>query len=93
MAAKTNPVLHGWRYGIHPRATGMRVRGLTRVNMPLGEALRLELVSEAPGESNESHLQYYVVTEAGPWALWLSCPSDEMAEREAFVRQLEFRIE
>ena len=93
MAAKTNPMLQGWRYGMHPRAAGMRVRGLTRVNLPLGEALRLELESDAPEDANQSHLQYYVVTEAGPWALWLSCPSEELADREAVVQQLEFRLE
>ena len=71
----------------------MRVRGLTRVGLPLGEALRLEMESDSPEESNESHLQYYVVTEAGPWALWLSCPSAELADREAVVQTLEFRLE
>lgn len=80
--------LRGWRYGIHPRAVGMRVLALGRVELPLGEALRLELASDAPGESDVAHVQYSISTDAGPWALWLSCPRADLADREAALQRL-----
>lgn len=86
------PLLQGWRYGVHPQATGMRVRSLARVELPIGEALRLELESEAADETDARHLQYYVITEMGAWALWLSCPSEEMPERENLLRRLEYPV-
>jgi len=92
MSMNTSPQLQGWRYGVHPQAAGMRVRSLSRVELPLGEALRLELASDVPESADERHLQYYVMTEAGPWALWLSCPSDELADREALLQRLEYRL-
>lgn len=76
-----------WRYGIHPRAKGMRVRSLGRVDLALGEALRLEMVDQ--DETDPSvHLQYYIVTEVGAWALWLSCPRDDVAAREAALETI-----
>ena len=63
-----------WRYGMHPQATEMRVRSLGRVYLLLGEALRLEMMSDEPGDDDTVHLQYYIATDLGPWALWLSCP-------------------
>ena len=78
MSTNTSPQLQGWRYGVHPQAAGLRVRSLNRVELPLGEAMRLELGSDAPDDSDERHLQYYVMTEAGPWALWLSCASADL---------------
>jgi len=92
MTENTTPALRGWRYGIHPQAVGMRVRGLNRVELPLGEALRIELEGDAAGDADERHLQYYVVTEAGPWALWLSCPSRDLAERESVLQRLEYGL-
>ena len=80
--------LSGWRYGLHPRASGMQVRSLTRVELLLGEALRLELAPPDGQGDDEAHLQYYIVTHAGPWALWLSCPQDELAARESALRDL-----
>jgi hypothetical protein len=80
--------LRGWRYGIHPRAVGMRVHALGRVELPLGEALRLELVSDGQGESEIAHVQYAISTDAGPWALWLSCPRADLADREAALQRL-----
>ena len=85
--------LHGWRYGIHPSAPGMRVHSLGRVTIELGEALRLELVDDQADEAGTVHLQYYVVTEAGPWALWLTCPRDELAIKEAALQQLTYPSE
>lgn len=70
----------------------MRVRSLARVELPLGEALRLELESTVSDGPDERHIQYYVMTEAGPWALWLSCPTDELTERESVLQRLEYRL-
>lgn len=78
--------LNKWRYGIHPRAAGMQVRALTRVDLPLGEALRLEMGGDGDGGEDLVHLQYYIATEQGPWALWLSCARQNVADREAAIR-------
>ncbi|HET9519588.1 MAG TPA: hypothetical protein VFO73_00915 [Candidatus Limnocylindrales bacterium] len=77
-----------WRYGMHPRAAEMRIRSLGRVDLPLGEALRLEMVDVGPGGGDIVHLQYYIATELGPWALWLSCPREDVADREASLLEL-----
>jgi hypothetical protein len=67
----------------------MRILSLGRVDLPLGEALRLEMVNAGPGGEDLVHLQYYIATELGPWALWLSCPRVDLADREASLRELE----
>ena len=77
-----------WRYGMHPHATEMRVRSLGRVYLQLGEALRLEMMNSVSGEGDIVHLQYYIATELGPWALWLSCPREDVADAEASLREL-----
>jgi hypothetical protein len=73
---------------MHPRAAEMRIRSLGRVDLPLGEALRLEMVDVGPGGGDIVHLQYYIATELGPWALWLSCPREDVADREASLLEL-----
>ena len=78
-----------WRTGFHPRAGEMRVRSLGRVHLQLGEALRLEMAEDGSSAGDVVHLQYYVATELGPWALWLSCTSAELADSEAALRDLE----
>lgn len=88
MAESPGPPLSRWRYGFHPNATDMRIRALGRVHLQLGEALRLEMVNDGPEGDDLVQLQYYIVTELGPWALWLSCPREEAAEREASLREL-----
>ncbi len=81
--------LRGWRYGMHPRAAGMQVLALGRVQLPLGEALRLELASEGTEAAEDlAHVQYYIATEVGPWALWLSCPRADLPGREAALQDL-----
>ena len=82
------PSVSRWRYGMHPHATEMRIRSLGRVYLQLGEALRLEMTSADPGGDDLVHLQYYIATELGPWALWLSCPRADEAESEATLRDL-----
>jgi len=73
---------------MHPRAAELRIRSLGRVDLPLGEALRLEMVDADPGGEDIVHLQYYIATELGPWALWLSCRREDVAEREASIQEL-----
>jgi hypothetical protein len=80
--------LSRWRYGMHPQATGMLIRSLGRVYLQLGEALRLEMMNADSGEEDVVHLQYYIATELGPWALWLSCPRSDVADLEASLRDL-----
>jgi hypothetical protein len=78
----------GWRYGIHPHATEMRISAIGRVFLRLGEALRLEMVNADPDGEDIVHLQYYIATELGPWALWLSCAREDVAGCEASLREL-----
>ena len=78
-----------WRTGFHPRAGELRVRSLGRVHLQLGEALRLEMAEVDPSADDAVHLQYYISTELGPWALWLSCPPAELSASEAALRDLE----
>jgi hypothetical protein len=66
----------------------MRIHSLGRVHIQLGEALRLEMMSAGPDGENTVHLQYYIATELGPWALWISCPREEVADNEASLREL-----
>lgn len=66
----------------------MQIRSLGRVELPLGEALRLEMVDAGNGGDDAVHLQYYICTEAGGWALWLSCPRADLADREGTLREI-----
>ena len=77
-----------WRHGMHPNATEMRIRSLGRVYIQLGEALRLEMTNVVPDGEDIVHLQYYIATELGPWALWLSCAREDVAGCEAALREL-----
>jgi hypothetical protein len=59
-----------------------------RVHLELGEALRLELSDGEPGGGDTVHLQYYIATDLGAWALWLSCAGDDALESETSLRAL-----
>ncbi len=87
MAESPASPLGRWRNGMYPRATGMRIRSLGRVSLELGEALRLEMHADEDGE-DVVHLQYYIATDVGPWALWLTCAQEDVADSEAFLREL-----
>lgn len=87
MHEASGTAIANWRYGIHPRAKGMRIRSLGRLDLPLGEALRLEM-ADPDAADTIAHLQYYIVTEFGAWALWISCPPDDVAAREAALLTL-----
>ena len=80
--------LRRWRTGIHPHAAELRIRTLGRVFLPLGEALRLEMENADGGDADIVHVQYYIATELGPWAIWLTCGRAELADCEASVREL-----
>ena len=88
MAESIAPPLSRWRTGMHPQATEMRIRSLGRVFLQLGEALRLEMTSAGPDGDDTVHLQYYIATALGPWAIWLSCPPADVADCEASLRDL-----
>ena len=83
------PALKRWRYGMHPQATEMRILSLGRVELPLGEALRIEMAYADGSQDHVVHLQYYIATELGPWALWLSCAREDAEDCEATLRDLE----
>lgn len=87
------PALKRWRYGMHPQATEMRIRSLGRVELPLGEALRIEMTYADGSQDHLVHLQYYIATELGPWALWVSCAREDAEECEATLRELTPPIE
>jgi hypothetical protein len=76
-----NPI-PGWHYGLDPDAAGLTVRSMERVHHRLGDALRLEL-ADPLGIGVEVHLQWFIATRVGPWALWIACPPDEAAAHEA----------
>jgi hypothetical protein len=78
-----NPI-PGWRYGLDPEAAGLAVRSMERVHHQLGDALRLEL-ADPLGVGVEVHLQWFIATRVGPWALWIACPPDEVAAHEAVL--------
>ncbi len=70
---------------MHPHATGLQVRSLGRADLRLGEALRLEMASADPGDQDLVHVQYFIETEAGAWAIWISCPLEELPRHEALL--------
>jgi hypothetical protein len=87
MAESVAAPIRRWRNGMHPRATEMRVRSMGRVHLQLGEALRLEMMADQDGEE-VVHMQYYIATEMGPWAIWLSCARPDLADCEASLQEL-----
>jgi hypothetical protein len=76
-----------WQYGIHEGAAGATVRSMDRVELELGDALRVELTGIGEDE-DLVHLQYFIATEMGGWALWTSCPSAEVDEHEQAIATL-----
>ena len=88
MTESSGTLPRGWRYGIHPKAEGMQIRSLGRVDLSIGEALRLEMVSAEPGGEDIAHVQYYICTEAGAWALWHSCERADLAAHDAALHAL-----
>jgi hypothetical protein len=75
-----------WEFGFHPAAAGSVVRTLTRVDLQVGDALRLEMSDQLSAEL--VHIQYFIATGSGGWALWISCRPDELAGYEAALPDL-----
>jgi len=76
-----------WHYGLHPDAAGLRVRSLARIVLQLGEALRVEMEDDR-GSDDSIALQYYIATDAGTWALWLTTTPADLATDEASIKDL-----
>ena len=75
--------LGGWRFGLHPAAAGALIRAIDRPELEVGDALRLEM--ETPGSPAVVHVQYYIATSSAGWAMWISCPPDELAGHDATI--------
>ena len=88
MAESRESPLSRWRYGFHPHAAGMQIRSLSRVHLQLGEALRLEMTDGDPAHENTVELQYYIATELGPWAVWLSSDRADVADCEKALQEV-----
>lgn len=65
----------------------MAVHSLGRVDLTIGEALRLEMTDPNASDGDVVHVQYYISTESGGWALWVSCTKSDMARLEATVHE------
>ena len=81
MEASGSQRAHGWRFGLHPAAPGSIVRSMTRVTLPVGDALRIEMAETSTSEP--IHVQYHVATGSGGWALWISSTADELPAADA----------
>jgi hypothetical protein len=79
--------LGGWSYGLHPDAQGATIQAMTRVQLPLGNALRLEMTNGTTADV--VHVQYFIASESGAWALWVSCAPAQLGEREALLTTIE----
>ncbi len=81
MAAHDGMELGAWRLGLDPVASGSVIRTMTRLNLPVGDALRIEMGD--PASQDIVHVQYFIATDAGGWALWISCQPSMLAAFEA----------
>jgi hypothetical protein len=79
--------LGDWRYGLHPDGPGAVIGEMTRVSLPLGDALRLEMTNF--GSAGVVHVQYYIASESGALAVWTSCPPSQLRERLARLEAIE----
>ena len=78
----------GWQYGLDPQAEGLTIRSFTRERHRLGEALRIEL-APLTGDSRV-HVQWYIATRLGPWAMWTACRPQDLAAREAALHDVDW---
>ncbi len=81
MATNLMGGLGGWQFGIHPEAAGAVIRSMDRIELEVGDALRVEMGT--PGSADVIHVQVYIATSSGGWAMWISCPPDDLAGHEA----------
>jgi hypothetical protein len=77
---------HRWQFGLHPAAAGSVIRTMTRMTLPIGDALRIEM-SDATA-SEPIHVQYHIATDSGGWALWISSAADEVDKVDASLPDL-----
>src|SRR5262245_63503481 len=77
-----------WQFGLHPAAAGSVVRTMSRVEFPVGDALRIEMADPDAASTDDVHLQYHVITASGGWALWITAPPDRLADAEALLPDL-----
>jgi len=78
--------LGAWRLGLDPTATGSVIRSMTRVELPAGDSIRVEMGD--PATPDIVHVQYFIGTDAGGWALWISCQPSMLAAFEASLPSL-----
>ncbi len=45
------------------------------------------MASAEPGDQDVAHVQYFIETEAGAWAIWISCPLEELPRHEAMLHE------
>jgi hypothetical protein len=88
MAHEAADNIPGWQYGLDPQAEGLAIRSITREQHRLGEALRLEL-APMPGDSRV-HVQWYIATRVGPWAMWTACRPEDVDARETVLRGVDW---
>ena len=88
MTEASPPPPRRWRDGLHPNAMGFQILSMGRVQLPLGDALRVEMLDPTRDREDLVHVQYYICSGAGGWALWVSCPRNELAEREATLQAI-----
>jgi hypothetical protein len=87
MAEHARGPIPGWHYGVDPWAAGLTILSIGRADHPLGDALRLEMTSSA-AEPAPVHVQWYIATSVGPWALWTACEPGEVGACEAVLREV-----
>jgi hypothetical protein len=88
MSIELHDPIAGWHNGLDPEAPGMSLRSLGRVDHRLGEALRLELGTPGAADGEPVHIQWYIATRVGPWAMWTACRPDEVEGREAILHEV-----
>ena len=69
-----------WQFGVHPAAVGSVITAMTRVDLPVGYALRVQMAD--PASTNVVHVQYHIATGNGGWALWITSTPDALGKAE-----------
>jgi hypothetical protein len=69
-----------WRFGVHPAAVGSVIRTMSRVDLPVGYGLRVEMAD--PASADVVHVQYHIATASGGWALWITSAVDKLRSAE-----------
>jgi hypothetical protein len=75
-----------WQFGLHPAAAGSVIRTITRAELPVGDAMRIEMADSSGADL--VHVQYHIATGSGGWALWISSPAHELSRAEERLPEL-----